>query len=372
MSNACKKESMTIDLSLLKSADRQDVLHVIDAIDEQQAIDAVDPLIDHLEQETDRALRVRIALVLNKMLPKADKECITRMISSEDAFTRTNAISALKNADDRIVPVLGELASSSDRDIRKFAIDSLMNRDTPESRAVIRERLDDNDPNVVYTAVEYLGALQDTASIGRIEQLALNVDDENPMLLCTCLEALSQMEATTCNPELIAMFITMKENPLFKYSILKYLGCCGSYDDLEPYILDLTAETAKPFAKEIIDAMEGVCRRYSDLVISPKVKKLLTSLLNLVEAAEDKYELAKWLADNVEEEDEILVNARHNLKSDDPMVRLGAIEILGKHGALSDIQELERLVENVDSDELSELIEEAEEQLRNHSEKGVK
>jgi HEAT repeat protein len=345
---------MEINLSKLSSSKREDRIKVIDSILENRSISSLETLIDHLKNETDRAIKEKIANILTLLLPDSGAGYISKMIKSEDSFTRNCAVEIMKKADDSVVRILAELAGDNNKDVRKFAIDSLITRDTPEVRSILRTRLKDSDPNVVYTAVEYLGTLKDKESIVPIENLALD-SDNNPMLFCTCLEALAKIGVHACNEEILSYCKHSNQEPLFRYSILKYLGCCASYETIESYILDLAGKSGETFAKEIIDTMEAVCQRIPDLTIRPKLKELLRRLIFSVEARENQYELTKLLADNLDVE-QTRAGARLDLKSDDPMVVLAAIEILGKYGQESDIIAMENLAENTDSDEILEAI----------------
>ena len=358
---------MTINLHNLESSDREERIEVINAIREQKSFYALELLIDHLEREAEQVIREKIILVIEELFPEAGADCIGRMVRSEDAFTRNSAVEIMKKADDAIVPVLADLATDSNNDVRKFAIDALTTRDTPEVRKILKERLSDPDPNVVYTAVEYLGSLKDVDAAGAIELLATNLDD-NPMLFCSCLEALAKIGVKACSLDLIAYCQQKGREPLFRYSILKYMGSCASYEAVEALILELASQSGELFAKEIIDTMEAICRREPLTVISPQLKEILKRLLISVETGESRYELAKLLADNVDVE-ESRAAARLDLASDRPMVVMAAIEILSKYGQENDIALLEKLADKTDSDEILELIGDAVAQISTSEDK---
>ena len=354
---------MAINVQDLESNDRQKRLEVIEKIHQQRDISVLDVLIDHLEREGERVIKEKIAMVLDDLLPEASAESIGRMIRSEDAFTRNCVVETMKMATDIVIPILGELSTDNNQDVRKFAIDALINRDTPEVHRILRERLSDDDPNVVYTAVDYLGNLRDPKARGAIELLALNTDN-NPMLFCTCLESLAKIGTAACNQDLIAHCNNIGSEPLFRYSILKYMGCCASYEAVENYILDLAGQSGELFAKEIVDTMEAVCHREADIKISAQLKEVLRRLMTSIGASENKYELAKLLADNINIE-ETRASARLDLTSSDPMILLAALEIIGKYGEEEDLDRLDELAEQTDSDEVLELIGDAAENIMN-------
>jgi len=352
---------MTINISDLKSSHREDRLLVINRIREQKSIPSLYALIHHLEEETDRSIKEKIGLVLDELLPEAGADLIGNMIRSEDSFIRNCAVESMKKAGDVVVPALFKLTVDMDRDVRKFAIDALTTRDTPGVRSILRDRLSDSDPNVVYTAVEYLGARKDIESAASIEQIAMNAHN-NPMLFCSCLEALAKIGTSAFNGDLITYCIKVGENPLFRYSILKYMGSCASYEKVESYILDLIGQSGEVFAKEIIDAMEAICLRDPCIIIRPKLKEVLKRFIFSVETGENRYELAKLLADKLDVE-ETRAAARLDLKNNDLMVVLAAIEILSKYGQKSDIIAMEKLAEKTDSDEILEAIGDAVEEI---------
>ncbi len=347
----------------LESDDREKRIAAIESVHEQRSFQDLDPLIDHLEREPERAIKEKIVVVLDDMLPEADATTVGRMVGAEDAFTRNCAVEAMKRAGERADPILAALAADDNRDVRKFAIDALTSRDTPTIRQILRERLSDPDPNVVYTAVDYLGSLKDVESGNAIELLALNSGD-NPMLFCFCLESLAKIGTAACSKKLIEYCQTMSSDPLFRYSILKFMGCCATYEAVEIYILGLVKQSSELFAKEIVDTMEAVCQREPEATIKPQLKEILKRLINSVETGENKYELAKLLADNIDIEETRAI-ARLDMTSNKEMVVMAAIEILGKYGEESDIDALEELAEKTDSDDILELIGDAVEKIVN-------
>jgi len=352
---------MSIQLTKLESTNRDDRLAVIDEIRKQRSIDSLDALTDHLEREEERAIREKIALVLDELLPDAGSETIGRMIRSEDSFTRNCAIETMRKADDKVIPILGELSSDPDHDVRKFAIDALQDRDTPEVRYILRKRLNDDDPNVVYTAVDYLGNLQDDDAGEAIELLAMNSED-NPMLFCTCMESLAKIGRAACSPELVAHCRTIGDNPLLSNSILKYMGSCAAFEAVESYVLTLSHKTGELMAEEIINTVVTVCAREKNIELSAQLKKVLRELTASADTGENRYELAKLLADTVNVK-ESLAAARSDLGSNDPLMVLAAIEIIGKYGEEEDIDALEKIAEESASDEILELIGDAVEEI---------
>ncbi len=353
---------MAINVQDLESNDRQKRLAVIEQIHEERDLSVLDVLVEHLEREGERVIKEKIAMVLDDLLPNTEcSKTIGYMIRSEDTFTRNCVVETMKMATDIVIPLLGELSRDDNCDVRKFAIDALINRDTPEVRRILRERLSDDDPNVVYTAVDYLGNLRDSEATSSIELLALNTGD-NPMLFCTCMESLAKIGNAGASQDLITHCNNIGSEPLFRYSILKYMGCCASYEAVERYIIDLAAQSGEIFAKEIVDTMEAVCRREPGLKISALLKEVLRRLMISVEAGENKYELSKMLADNIDIA-EARVSARLDLASSDSMILLAALEILGKYGEEQDLDRLDELAEQTNSDEVLELIGDAVESI---------
>jgi len=334
-------------------------LELLNDLLDKDIIELIDPLIELLENEENRAVKERIFLLLNRLVPLNSFKNIERMLRSADPFVRNAGVEIIKKNEIPLINFFISLAEDPDRDVRKFVIDALSAEKNPDSVLIMRRRLHDSDINIVYTAMEYLGNFADRGSAEEIEQILFNSD--NMMVICSALEALAKIGYSPQSASIKEKFIS-ENNPLFTFSFLKYLKSFGTPEDLA-FIEKLIQEKGEILTKEIIDALEGI-------LVNNALDRFPESLileLNLLQEKTNnevnKYAISKLLARS--DRWHALENARKTLLQEecDDMLRLSAIEILKSLGTTEDVSLLENLVKVVESDELLEAIGDAVEEI---------
>ncbi len=345
-------------LTDLESADRNKRLEAIDFIGRNGGPETVDPLFDHLERETDRSIKERILLALESLLPRVNFISIERMLRSHDPFIRNGGVEILKKQDDNALECLARLSRDNDKDVRKFAIDALVGNSTEEARKILRERLSDQDINIVSTAIEYLGNLKDEKSVDSIEILLL--DSDTPLLKCTALEALAKIGVSHRYDQVVEQ-LGASDDPLLRYSLLKFMGNSAPAKTVFAYVEKVIDQGGELYAKEIVDAVEAVSRRFPDTVINSGLQTYLNQLMENTASSSTRYELGRMLS-RVDNRN-IVDSARMELDNEDMMIVLSAVEILGKHGNTDDLDKLEELAEKSDDDSILEAIGDAVEQI---------
>ncbi len=342
----------------LEAEDRDRKLEAIDLIGHKGGPETVDPLFDHLERENDRSIKERILLALENLLPRVNFISIERMLRSQDAFIRNGGVEILKKQDGKALDCLARLSRDDNKDVRKFAIDALIGNTSEEAGKILRERFSDKDINIVSTAIEYLGSLKDEKSVDPIEQLLLN--SEIPLLQCTALEALAKIGTSHRYEEIIAG-LGHNDDPLLRYSLLKFMGNSAPAQTVFAYIEKVIDQGGELYAKEIVDAAESVIHRYPDAGLSSRVQDYLVRLLEDVDSGSTRYELSRMLSRT--DNKNIVDSARMDLDDDDIMVVLAAVETIGAQGDESDLDKLEELADKFDDDAMLEVIGDAVEQI---------
>lgn len=310
----------------------------------------VTPLVDGLEKEKSRALKERILMVLNRLVPLAQYRDADRMLRSPDPFVRNGIVEIIKSSDIPIIQFLEKLAEDDDKDVRKFVIDALSQESSTEAVAIIRNRLDDEDTNIVYTAIEYLGSFRDDASSEKIEAILLQ--SGHPMVLCSGLEALAKIGRSNRREAVLVRFIDDEGDPITTFSLLKYLASFGSGDHFD-FIDKLLEKNPEMFAKEIIDTINGILTRHPGAGLPVSLRSNLEFLEETTDNNVNKYAIAKLL---VKGEAGDIDRVRAMLTDPNEMMKLCAVEILADIGDESDIERLEEIAEDSDSDELLEAI----------------
>lgn len=310
-----------------------------------------DFLIKALEEESDRAVKTRIMLLFEHQLVSGDVQILESLLRSGDPFVRNSAIELIKRIERNWHPFLRKLAKDLDKDVRKFIIDALANDDSPEARNILREAIDDQDVNIVYTAIEQLGGIRDQESAPRIEQILF--ESENPMVLCSALEALVKIGICDRKDMIIERFINHSDS-LFYFPLIKFISRFGDENHFA-FLEKLVEEDWETYSKEIIDALTGIVR---NLHLEKLPKTLLDKIEQKVKESDNppnRYALMQ-LVSSLDMKDS-LAKARLMLEDANPMVKLCGIEIIAEKGGGGDIELLDKLAESSEhNDELLEAI----------------
>ena len=314
--------------------------------------DLIEPLVDLLEVEKDRALKERILIVLTQLVPATRYIRIDRMLRSPDPFVRNGIVEILKKSQQPLEQFLSNLAEDPDKDVRKFVIDALSQENTPEVIEIIRSRLVDTDINIVYTAVEYLGNFRDQGCVNEVEGFLLS--PRNIMLTCSSLVALSKIGNSPKSSQIVAMYGDM-DNPMVIFPFLKYLAVFGQPGDLA-YVEAMLRRRPETMLKEIVDAIIGIISKHELQDLPESLREVLLELGETLTNHADRYEINKLMARLEQDDTHSLERVREMLGEPDVMVLLSAVEILGNIGEESDIERLEELASESYSDELLEAI----------------
>jgi len=269
---------------------------------------------------------------------------------------RNGIVEIIKRSDIPIIQFLEKLSEDPDKDVRKFVIDSLSQGKSDGAIEIIRNRLEDPDINILYTAIEYLGNFKDRVSVEKIESILPASD--NLMVICAALEALAKIKHSPRKKEILERFMTRESSPMVKFPLLKYLGTFGT-ETTFGFIENLIDTNPGIFTKEILDAVDGIVTTTGCKALPNTLRLRLESMLEHSVNNTDRYAILKLLAKTGGGNSTApaqLGKIREMLEDDSDMVKLCAIEILADIGGPEDIERLEEIAEHTDSDELLEAI----------------
>jgi len=323
---------------------------------ETSDVTLIHPLVDCLENEHSRAVKERVLMILNRLMPLSEFREADRMLRSSDPFVRNGAVEIIQKSDIPIIRFLEKLAGDRDKDVRKFVIDALSREKSEQAIEIIRAHLDDVDTNIVYTAIEYLGNFEDTGAAVKIEKILLASD--NFMVICSGLEALAKIGVSGRREEILKKFMNGTEESVTTFPLLKYLGAFGGGEVFD-YVSALLDKNPTMFTKEIIDAVSAVLKNNDGLALTAGLRRKLEALQETTDNSVNKYAIAKLLmksSDSGADSSDQLEKARRMLQDRNPMMQLCAVEMLADIGETSDIEQLEEIAEHTDSDELLEAI----------------
>jgi len=315
--------------------------------------EGIGPLVDRLQIEDSRFVKEAIVNALKAMNGTELVTSVIPLLRCDDAFIRNAGIDILAVQGENSYEPIRLLIFDPDKDIRKFAIDVLLQVGNKSAQDLIAETLDDADINIVITAVEYLGRLESRDHTARINTLLKNTP--NLLLRCTCLETLAVIgdkESVACVSEVYPHSHLI--SPMELYSYLKFIACKGTEQDL-PFIVTLMKDKGQLMHKEIINALEGILYRSHRDKLDDDLLAALKDYINSGINDINKYELLVLLGAFINEDVFPLLVEHTN--SDIKLVRQGAVEGLGRYGKEDARPVLVKLKGLVEDDEILEAIE---------------
>lgn len=322
-------------------------------------IEGIGALLERLQLEPSRYVR---EVIVNSLKSMQGPELISQVIpllQSDDAFIRNGCIDILSRQGEAAIEPLAELLCSPDKDIRKFALDTLYQIGTPKASAFMAGSLSDSDVNNVIAAVEYMGQMGARENIRPINALFLNTS--NTLLRCTCLETM----ALIGNEESIQSVNQMYPHYqaisfLEQHSFLKFVAHQGSLIHMA-LIISLMEDRNNMMHKEIINAIEGILQRSKPEYLPQELLLALENYLDQPLKDINKYEILVLLSDYKNKE--ILNILLRYLQSENRLLCLGATEGIGIYGNKVARPYLSELKSHIQDEELLESIERSLERL---------
>jgi len=141
--------------------------------------DASVVLVKQLRREMDASVR---EIILTTLTRRGDEEAVAGLVEclrSEDASLRNEAIEAMKLLPVEVAPIMGELLSDPDPDVRIFAVNVLESLRHGKVEEWLKEVIE-SDPhvNVCATAVDLLGEVGTPFSREALENLKARFPDQ--------------------------------------------------------------------------------------------------------------------------------------------------------------------------------------------------
>jgi HEAT repeat protein len=311
---------------------------------------AVKPLVDLLLNEKSIIIRESVFKSLVRIDSPKSIEALVDLLRSDEAFIRNQAITALNEKGIEALEPLRLLLKDPDKDVRKLSLDALFSFEHPESAKIIVEAFNDPAINVKITAIEYIGKLEARQYAEDINNLLLS--SENILLTCACLETLAII-GNKQTLEIISREFSDPEqmDPLVQFSYAKALGNLGNSESLE-LLTTVLDKFGAIICKEVIQSVQKITTRCK---IGKLPDSLFYSFLRLFGEMDEMSDYAVLNLLSTFKNENIYPLLLEKLNSDRRMVRIGAVEGLGKFGNPQAIPFLEKLTQKYSDDE--ELIE---------------
>jgi len=316
-------------------------------------VEGIGPLLERLQAEPSRFVR---EVIISSLKTMQGPELIARVIpylNSNDAFIRNGCIDILSRQGEDALDALQVCLSNKDKDIRKFALDTLFLIGSEKAAELIANSLNDTDVNNLITAVEYLGRLESRTHVEPINKLFL--DNNNTLLRCTCLETMALIGNDESLQAVNQMYPDYQSiSFLEKYSFFKFVARMGTVIHLA-LIISLLEEKNSLMHKEIINAIEGILKRSKFVRLPEELLKALDQYLDSPIREINKYEILLLISDYKNQN--ILAILQKYLDPRNRLLCLGAVEGIGQYGNPEARADLIRLKEGLDDEEILESIE---------------
>lgn len=343
----------------LNADDERDRAFAVEDIIFEAVPGGLDLLLEHLLQEKSYFVREVIVKNLSQLEDQGLVQKLLPLLRSDDAFIRNAVIDIVSVKRDEVVAYLEPLMEDRDKDVRKFALDILFQLNTEEVAPYMACFLNDEDINIVITAVEYLGKLEAREQAGAVNRVLAGA--QNLLLRCTCLEALARIGDARSRQIVAELFPApeaVKGLELFSY--LKFIAQQGDASTL-PFILSLMRTKGKLLTKEIINTLEALLVRDSQGSLADE---MLGGILDFIHSdinSINKYELLVFLGSFRNPTIlELLLSFVHQ---DDKLLALGAIEGLGLLGRTEAAPVLQELLAKARDEDIQDAIQKSLQQL---------
>ncbi|MGJ8455413.1 HEAT repeat domain-containing protein [Pseudothermotoga sp. U03pept] len=328
----------------------EEILRKLDKLEQLSETDALDLLVDLLEQGTPFAREIAFEKLKKLRVSRASRK-IAQLLRADDAYLRNAATLLLADLWDLSRDVLRELVQDKDKDVRKLALDALHYvADDPLVIDIIAEALRDEDINNVIAAVEYIGDLGGEKYKGQILDLFLQSKDE--FLTCACLNTLANIGDEECARKIVNSFQNIEEiDDTVFISLLRLMKSFPQIIDINKMI-KISLNKWKIALKEVLDLLSVYIAE--DLIVDEQQKATVGEFLKRLTLSEipsaNKYEAVMLLSklDPVFTRKELV----NYLYSDDPMIQIAAVELIGQMNLKEFTEDIEKIASESEDEDL--------------------
>ena len=174
-------------------------------------------------------------------------------LASEDVRLRNLSSEVLSQLGDSAVAALASQLTSLDRDVRKFAVDSLLMIRSEASKRALVVALDDSDVNVAATAADGLGEI---GGQDHLEVLASYLGVEDEWMRCAVVRGITSIGGAKAL-KLVRPYLK-DPSMVVKITCIQGVGKIQSLDAAKALVEVLEGEDPGFFASEIITALHAV------------------------------------------------------------------------------------------------------------------
>lgn len=290
--------------------------------------EGIAPLVERVQQEPSRAVREVIFRSLAEIDDPAVISEVIKLLGSEDAQIRNEAVGLLQLRDAAVLPEVRSLLTDPNRDLRKLAVDVLGRLTDPGIDDLYEIALRDQDANVVITALENMRRCLRPESRTLIVQYG--VQDTNPMLALAAIDALIRVGNQKCLEEVRGRFPDpLAISPLYAPAFLRLVARYGGESDVH-FLVELLKTDSPHLRPVTLDTLRALLVRAGTSEVSDDCWKVLLACLPKPKLAGEQYEMLSLLGRFAGREQVFTVLVAY-LQSPEKLERIAAIEALSRY-----------------------------------------
>ena len=239
---------------------------------------AAEVLVSQLRGEGSRAVKEAILRGLSRIWTANPVESIIELLKDDDPFVRAEAADMLQRRAGDVIEGLNRLIRSDDKDLRKFSVDILREATIGAPDALYLSALNDEDINVVISAIENIGSRRRHGLTKPV--LAMALEGTQPMAVCACLEALALIGTRQTLDALRAKYPDATAVPgIYLPPFLKLLGHTAGPESIEE-ICRTIEQKGECIYEVAIDAVTNIALRNNVSQLNPLCEATLCGLLS--------------------------------------------------------------------------------------------
>ncbi|PLX67060.1 MAG: hypothetical protein C0603_10380 [Denitrovibrio sp.] len=273
-------------LNSLKNPDEAERIYAVEDVIALKAEELYPSLISHLYNEESRLVRELIVEGLKVLEIYDHFGKIAKYFESTDAYIRNCAIEIFGSKGEEAVAFLTSIMDHENKEVRKLILDSLVATSSKYSIPALRAALKDKAPNVMLTAVEYLGKIYDEESLQDVMDIFEKTNE--PMVRSACLETLCIMGDVASVDRILAILGMGNMDSFYKPSVIRLVGEKGGARHLE-FLLSFLNNKNTMYFREISNGLlKIVSREKISQLDEVHTKFMLNNLKNLNGYAEER------------------------------------------------------------------------------------
>lgn len=273
-------------LEALSNPDEAERIYAVEDVIALKLDDMYPVLIEHMYREDSRLVRELIVEGLKILEISEYFPMISEFFESTDAYIRNCAIEIFGAKGEDAVAFLASIMDHENKEVRKLILDSLVATSSKYSIPALRAALRDKAPNVMITAIEYLGKIYDEESLHDVMEIFETTDE--PMVRSACLETLIIMGSDSSVDRVLTTLGRKNMDSFYKPCVLRLVGEQGRVRHLEFLLSFLNNKNTMYFRELSNGILKIISRENIHKLDEVHTKFMLNNLKNLNGYAEER------------------------------------------------------------------------------------